>query len=136
VIKTVQEANDSTIAGKYTFKLPTGPTYRRIVFMLTKADGTPVDDDDLTGDLELKLQTNDSPIVIPGKMLQRIYQEQTGHILPRGVWGLDFTYQGLINYGGMRDLLDTDGSTEVWLQIRDSAVRNLKVVYEGLDVMG
>jgi hypothetical protein len=136
VVKIVQEENVTTTAGVYNYKLPTGPTYRRVVFRLTTAAGAVVDDSDLTGDVELIINKGDRPMIVPGEVLQRIYQEQTGHTLPRGIWGLDFTYQGLINYGGQRDLLDTEDTTEVWITVRNASALNMKVVYEGLERMG
>lgn len=136
VVKVVQEQTDTTTAGDYRFKLPIGPTYRRIAWRLTTAAGAVVDDADLTGDVELILNRDTKPLILPGAVLQRLYQEQTnGGVLPRGMWGFDFTTQGLMNYGGVRDLLDTDGMTQVEIRIRHAQALNITVVYEGLEVM-
>jgi hypothetical protein len=134
IIKQVGEQKKVTTAGRDDYKLPTGATFRRIAFMLTDATGAPVDDSTL-GDLEVTLNTSDVVTKIPARQLTLDYIEETGVALPPGVWVLDFTSQGLINYGGGRDYVDAERLNEFWLTIVHPQALNLTVTYETLAQM-
>lgn len=132
VLKLVQGATASIPgSGIFTYKFPVGMTYRKIVFLVEDSSGG-VDDADLTGDIELLLNQADRPYKINPKILAAINQEQFGVTLPAGMYAFDWSYQGIANYGGTRDYIDTERLTEFWLQFNPAAAGNLTVVYEVL----
>jgi len=136
VIKQVGEQNVATTGGRFEYLLPTGATYRRLMWYLTDASGVPVADSAFTGNFELVFQGSDIPIKLPAKVLSRMASEMLGSPLPAGMFALDFTSQGLVNYGGSRDYIDTERLTDFRLVVQHNDVLNLKVVYETLSRMG
>jgi hypothetical protein len=136
VIKQVAEQNYTTTAGRYEYLLPTGATYRNIMFYVTDATGNPVDDTSFTGNFEFVFNGSDIPYRIPAPILSRMATEQLGCPLPKGMFMLDFSSQGLINYGGTRDLVDTERLTDLRLVTSHGSPLNVKVVYETLSRMG
>lgn len=137
IVKTVGEINEITVANRHVTKLPTGATYRRVMWYYTDTStGAPIADSTFNSNFEVVLNQSDIPVRIPAAMLQRKTQEMLGGPLPAGVFAWDLTYQGLVNYGGSRDYVDTERLTEFWLVTQNPSSVNLKVVYETLARMG
>lgn len=116
-------------AGLVQMALPVGMTYRKLAFYVTDAGGG-VLDTALTGNFELVANQADVPYRVGPQMLSAINQEQYARVLPNGLWVFDFTYQGLANYGGTRDYVDTERLTEFWLRFNAAAAGNVMAVYE------
>lgn len=130
ILKICQEKNEAIAgAGVATMKLPVGMTYRKMILYLTDANGG-VADAAVVNDIEIVLNQADTPYRIRPAMLASINSEQYGQALPTGVWVFDFTYQGLANYGGIRDYVDTERLTEFWVRLNAAAAGNLLAVYE------
>lgn len=133
ILKLVQSTQQSIPgAGMQTVKLPTGMTYRKLIFLITDANGDGVTDASLTGNIELVLNQSDIPYTIKPSMLAAINHEEFGYVLPAGMYAFDLSYQGLSNYGGLRDYIDTEQLTEFWLRFNSGAAGQVNVVYEQL----
>ena len=133
VLKLVKAQSEAIAgAGVHTFKFPVGQTYRKIMFRILNAAGVGVADNLLVGNIELIMNQADMPYRIMPEVLAGINQEQFGSVLPAGVFVFDFSYQGLANYGGARDYIDTEKLTEFWLRFNAPAAGTLQVVYETL----
>lgn len=116
-------------AGETVIKLPTYLTYRKLAFYVEDSNGL-VNDSFLTGDIELVFNQNDVPVRIHPVTLSVINEEQFRKALPTGIWAFDFSYQGLANYGGTRDYIDTERLTEFWLRLKTSNAATVRVVTE------
>lgn len=130
VIKLVQSTKQVISgSGEQTVKLPVGTTYRKLIFYVEDNNGG-VSDDDLNGNIELLFNQADTPYKVNPKILAAYNHEQFGHVLPQGVYAFDFSYQGIANYGGSRDVIDTERLTEFWLRFNASNAGNVTCVYE------
>jgi hypothetical protein len=135
IVKLVQEQNEAIPgAGRYTVKMVPGNTYRKIFLYLTDASGG-VADAAIAGDFQLVLNSTDIMYELPPRMLAAINQEQYGITLPQGLFVFDFTYQGLPNYGGARDYVDSGELAEFWLHIPAPAAGNAKIITETVTKM-
>jgi hypothetical protein len=134
MLKLVQEQNQTIAgAGQIDVKLPTGLTYRKLIAHITDANGAGVADSTLTGNIELIFNQADIPYSIRPLLLSAINQEHYGVTLPNGVFVFDFaSFQGLANYAGSRDLIDTEKITEFWFRFQAAAAGNVRIVSEML----
>ncbi len=134
MLKLVQEQNQTIAgAGQVDVKLPTGLTYRKIIAHITDALGAGVTDATLLGNMELIFNQADIPYSIRPLLLSAINQEHYGVTLPDGVFVFDFaSFQGLANYAGSRDLIDTEKITEFWFRFQAGAAGNVRIVSEML----
>lgn len=117
LLKLVQ-SYEQTIpgAGEHVIKLPTGNTYRRIALFLQDGNGAALQESDITSNFELSFNQADIPYVLPPAYVAAVNHEVFNSVLPAGVFVFDFTYQGLENYGGARDYIDTEKLTEFWVK--------------------
>lgn len=129
LVHSKREAIDG--AGVVTVSLPVGNTYRKLIVFVEDASGG-VADSDISGNMELVFNEADIPYRIPPAALAAINQEQFDTTLPQGLYVFDFSYQGLANYGGARDYIDTERLTEFWLRFTAANAGNVTVVYETL----
>lgn len=133
ILKLVQASTQAISgSGQQTIKLPTGMTYRKIALLITDANGNGVTDASLTGNIDIILNQSDIPYSLKPSILAAINHEQFGRVMPDGLYLFDFSYQGLANYGGLRDYIDTEQLTEFWIQFTAGAAGNVSVVYEQL----
>lgn len=133
ILKLVQSTSESIAGAKtVTVKLPTGMTYRKLAWYIKDTNGVGVADSAISGNFELVLNQSDTPYVIKPSVLAAINHEQFRNTLPQGVFALDLSYQGLANYGGLRDYIDTEQLTEYWLRFQAPAAGEITVVYEQL----
>lgn len=133
VIKQVHastmEFNANTVSD---LRLVPGYTFRKIIIKLTDENGVGLTDDQVSGNIELVLNQSDFPYRIPAKVLARKNQMMYGKTLPQGVYVFDFTYQGLANYGGNRDYIDTARLTEFWVRFNPAVKGRAQAIYETL----
>jgi len=130
ILKLVQSTREAiTGTGPFTLKLPVGLTYRKLILFIEDVNGG-VADTSFGGNFQLVLNGADYPYQINPKLLATLNQVQYGQALPTGLYAFDFTYQGLANYGGTRDYVDTERLTEFWFKFPATAAGNVTAVYE------
>ena len=133
VLKIVDSRTEQfTGAGQNHIKLPVGMIYRKMIIVLTKDDGTPMLPEDITGNIELVLNTADIPYSISPAMLRAVNKMQNGKAMPDGVYFFDFSYQGVCNYGGSRDYIDTETVTEFTLRFTTQSAGKMTLISEKL----
>lgn len=130
LLKLVHEVSYTLISGVNTIALPRGTTIRKIAVLVTDNTGAPISDSGITTDFELVLNQSDIPYNVNPVILAGINQEYYGVTLPNGVWVFDFSCQGIPNYGGFRDLIDTERLTEFWLRFGTATAGTARVVVE------
>lgn len=116
--------------GVNQIKLSTGTIYRKLIFIFTDEDGNPLEDSDFTSNLELVFNQADINYSIPFDMLRKINTMGLNHEMPKGVYYLDFSSQGFSNFGGTRDLIDTELLTEFTVQFGTSKMGKVSIVSE------
>lgn len=131
ILKLVQASRETIPgAGMHHVSLPTGYTYRKLIFMVTDENGIGVPDSDLAGNIEIVLNQADTPYRVNPATLAKINHEQFGDTLPQGVYAFDWSYQGVANMGGARDYFDTERLTEFWLKLNPTKKGTITCVYE------
>ncbi len=132
MIKLVNAKTETiTGAGQQTITLTPGNIFRKLVIFIQDAGGGDFDSD-ISGNFEIIFNEADTPIRIPPWVLEGINEEMYGTPLPNGVWVFDFSYQGLPNYGGGRDYIDTEKMSEFWFRWTASAAGSIQIVQETL----
>lgn len=133
VLKLVHSKNEEVAGGGVkTVRLPVGTTYRKVICYITDENDDGVADDALQGDFEIVFNQADTPYRVNPKILAAINHEQFGYTMPAGVYIFDFSYQGISNFGGARDYIDTERLTEFWLRFQTPTNGKIQVVYETL----
>jgi len=137
IVRMIQEQTfDIAASGEKIIKLPVGETFRRIILdFYGAADYTALTDAQVTR-LTMSLNQSDSPIDLPSTALKTINHLQLGgdNAMGAGFFLLDFTEQGFINYGGLRDYIDTFSLNEFWMrsQIASGVTGSCRIIYETL----
>ena len=103
ILRVADSRNETFTAGQAYIKMATGMIYRKIVFCFTDADGNPMDVDKITSNIELILNTADTPYQISPKMLRAYNKMQNGIEMPTGVYFFSFDDQGVIGMGGLTE---------------------------------
>lgn len=119
-------------SGQNIVKLPTGTTYRKIAFYVTDDDGNPFADDDFLSNIDIVFNQADCNYSIKSATFRHLNELQLGYALPQGCYVFDFSNNGFPNYGGTRDLVDTEALTEMWLRFNSSKSGKVHVVLEQL----
>ena len=134
VLKLTTAKIDTSIpsSGPGTMKLNTGTTYRRMVIYFEDTSGNGYADSAFGGNFSLVFNQADTPLVINPTLLAAANAVKYGTALPAGMFVLDFTDQGIPNYGGTRDLVDTSKVTEYWFNYTSPGSGTLTVVSEVL----
>ena len=133
VLKLVQDRTDTlTSAGQQIVKLSTGTIYRKLILFITDEDGKPATADYVTSNLELVFNQADCNYSINPDMLRAKNAFDLGHAIPDGVFVFDFSNQGMPNFGGTRDYIDTEKLTEFWLRFNTSGKGKVKIISECL----
>lgn len=132
ILKLVSEQNYTISASGSVFyiKMPVGLTYRKIILNFEDSAGAFTDAE--IGNLSIMFNQADQPIVIPADVLRKLNTKMYGTALPAGVLVFDFSYQGIANYGGSRDYIDTERLTEFWIGLTPSNTGTVQVVSETL----
>lgn len=133
VLKIVDSRTETFAgAGQNHVKLPVGMIYRKMILVLQKNDGSPMLPEDINGNIELVLNTADIPYSISPAMLRAVNKMQNGCAMPDGVYFFDFSYQGVCNYGGSRDYIDTETVSELTLRFNTQDAGKLTLISEKL----
>lgn len=133
MIKLVSAMSEPLALGETkTLKLRPGNIFRKLAVYIEDGLGDGWPDWNQSGDFELIFNESDIPVKIPHWLLAGINQEMYGVTLPNGLWVFDFTYQGLANYGGGRDYIDTEKLTEFWLRFPASTAGTVTTLQETL----
>lgn len=132
ILKLVHSKKETIAAsGVHTLALPTGQTYRKLLIYIEDAAGGEADGD-ITGNFELVLNQADIPYLVKPEVLAALNHEQFGYVLPQGLYVFDFSYQGISNYGGSRDWIDTERLTEYWFRFNAAGAGSITAIYETL----
>lgn len=133
VLKVVDDRTETFAgSGQNHVKLPCGMIYRKLIVKMLNEDGTPMSIDNMTGNLELTLNTADHPYSISPAMLRQINKSQLGMALPEGCFAFDFTYQGISNMGGSRDYIDAERISEFTMRFTTATAGKCVVIAEKL----
>jgi hypothetical protein len=126
VLKLVSSKSDTFAGnGQNILTLQTGTVYRKLALYFEDLDGNPLSDDDFQGNIELVFNQADIPYSIKPSLLAARNHSQLGYPLPKGLYVFDFSNQGLPNFGGSRDYIDTERLT--MFQVRFSTTKNGKM---------
>ncbi|CKE76060.1 Uncharacterised protein [Streptococcus pneumoniae] len=132
-LKLVSSKSDTFAGnGQNIVKLNTGTIYRKMLLYFEDKDGKPLEDADFQGNLELVFNQADIPYSIKPEILSHINHSQLGYPLPKGLYALDFTNQGIPNLGGSRDFIDSERLTEFWVRFSTLKEGKVTVVSENL----
>jgi hypothetical protein len=132
ILKLVSAKRDLYSGGVSTVRLPVGTIYRKLVLQFENEDGSPVLDEDFSGNLELVFNQADIPYSIKPSILSSLNHKQFGRILPDGVFVFDMSYQGVPNLGNSRDYIDTERLTEFWVRFSTPNAGHVSVISETL----
>lgn len=133
VLKLVNSRNDSFVgSGQHEIKLPTGTIYRRFFVRFTDEDGNPFSDSSFNGNIELLFNTADINYSISPEAIRTLNRQQLGFELPTGVYAFDLTYQGVPNYGGTRDYIDSERLTSFSMRFNTTKSGRAELVTETL----
>ena len=132
VLKVVDSRNEQFTAGNQYIKLPVGMIYRKLILKFTDEAGNPMSIDDITSNIELIMNTADTPYSISPKMLRAINKMQAGVDMPEGVYYWSFDFQGINGYGGSRDYIDTERVTEFAVRFTTGRAGKLHIISEKL----
>lgn len=105
-----------TAGGQHIIKMVTGSIYRKMIMYITDENGAPVDTDFITSNIEVLFNQADVNYAVSPTMLRAINNFEYGFELPKGVYVLDFSNNGIPNYGGSRDLIDSGNLSELWVR--------------------
>lgn len=132
VLKILDSRNESFTAGQNYVKLPTGMIYRKMILKFEAADGTAFTDEDITSNIDIVMNTADTPYSVSPKMLRAIDKMQSGIEFPDGCYYFSFDYQGVNGYGGSRDYIDAERITELAIRFNAGKAGKLTVISEKL----
>lgn len=130
ILKVQDSRNETFTAGSAYIKLPTGMIYRKVILCFTDADGNPMDVDKITSNIELVLNTADTPYSISPKMLRKLNLMQSGVEMPTGVYFWSFDWQGIIGMGGSRDYIDAERVSEFSVRFNAAEAGKLTIISE------
>lgn len=132
VLKVCDSRNESVTAGQNYIKLPVGMIYRKLILKFEDENGLPMKDEDITSNIELVMNTADTPYSISPKMLRAVNKMQSGLEMPEGIYYWSFDYQGINGYGGSRDYIDTERVTEFAVRFTSGKVGKVHIISEKL----
>ena len=132
VLKLAQDRVDTiTSAGQQEIKLSTGTIYRKLALYVTDENGKP-SNDMLTGNIDLVFNTADCNYSVDPKMLRAKNAFDLGHATPDGVYIFDFSNQGVPNFGGVRDYIDTARLSYFTTKLSTTGAGKVKIITECL----
>ena len=118
--------------GQNLIDLVTGTIYRKIAFIIEDLDGNPFSDDDITSNIDLIFNTADVNYSIPAKLIRHKNEMQFGEEQPKGVYIFDFSDNGIPNYGGTRDYIDSTKLTMFQVRFNSNKAGRIRIVSENL----
>lgn len=132
VLKLVHGKRESYNQGQNIIKMSTGTIYRKLVLYFEDENGAPLTNADFSGNLEIIFNQADIPYSIKPSILSAENHSELGYALPDGLFILDFSYQGMPNYGGSRDYIDTERLTEFWVRFTSNKAGIVSAISETL----
>ena len=132
VLKIMDARNEDFSSGQSHIKLPVGQIYRKMILKFTKTDGSPMTDGDITSNIDLVFNTADVPYSINPRMLRALNKTMIGKAMPSGIYFWDWSYQGISNYGGSRDTIDTETITEFMIRFTSGVAGKVTIISEKL----
>lgn len=133
VIKLVNSRTEAfTGNGQNIIDLVTGTIYRKLAFIIEDMDGNPFSDDDITSNIDIIFNTADVNYSVPANLLRHKNELAFGHRMPKGVYIFDFSDNGVPNYGGTRDYIDTTKLTMLQLRFNSNKAGRIRVISECL----
>lgn len=130
VLKILNSNNFGMVQGQNYIKLPVGMIYRKMILRFEDENGQPMAVEDITSNIELLLNTADTPYSISPAMLREIDKFQAGVDFPEGCYYFSWDFQGQNGYGGARDLMDTERVTELAVRFTSGKAGKLTVIGE------
>ena len=118
--------------GQNLIDLVTGTIYRKIAFIIEDLDGEPFEDSDITSNIDLIFNTADVNYSIPPKLIRHKNEMQFGEEQPDGVYIFDFSDNGIPNYGGTRDYIDSTKLTMFQVRFNSNKAGRIRIVSENL----
>ena len=118
--------------GQNLIDLVTGTIYRKIAFIIEDLDGNPFSDDDITSNIDLIFNTADVNYSVPPKLIRHKNEMQFGEEQPKGVYIFDFSDNGIPNYGGTRDYIDSTKLTMFQVRFNSNKAGRIRIVSENL----
>lgn len=118
--------------GQNLIDLVTGTIYRKIAFIIEDLDGNPFSDDDITSNIDLIFNTADVNYSVPPKLIRHKNITQFGKEQPKGVYIFDFSDNGIPNYGGTRDYIDSTKLTMFQVRFNSNKAGRIRIVSENL----
>lgn len=130
VLKILSSNNYHVTQGQNYIVLPGGMIYRKMILKFEDENGNPMSLADITSNIELILNTADTPYSISPAMLREVDKMQSGVVFPEGCYYFSWDYQGQNGYGGARDLMDCERVTEFAVRFTSGKVGKLTVIGE------
>lgn len=118
--------------GQNLIDLVTGTIYRKIAFIIEDLDGNPFADEDITSNIDLIFNTADVNYSVPPKLIRHKNEMQFGEEQPKGVYIFDFSDNGIPNYGGTRDYIDSTKLTMFQVRFNSNKAGRIRIVSENL----
>lgn len=118
--------------GQNIIDLQTGTIYRKLAFILEDMDGNPFEDDDITSNVDIIFNTADVNYSVPANVIRHKNEVAYGERMPKGVYIFDFSDNGIPNYGGTRDYIDTTKLTMFQLRFNSNKAGRCRIVSENL----
>lgn len=133
VLKLVSSRQDAFPgSGQNIIKLATGTIYRKLAFYVTDETGVAFADSDFSSNIELVFNQADVTYSVRAENLRHMNESHFGHALPKGVYVFDFSYNGISNYGGTRDLIDTALLSEFWVRFNSAKAGKISIINENI----
>jgi len=133
VLKLVSSKSDIFQAGSTSIiKLPVGTIYRKLIMKFVDNSGVALTDQSFTGNIDFVFNQADTPYSIQPQTLSALNHMEYGEPLPSGVYTLDFSSQGLPNYGGSMNYVDSEKLTELWVRFNSTVAGTITVISENL----
>lgn len=133
VIKLVNSRTEAfTGNGQNIINLATGTIYRKLAFIVEDTSGKPFEDTDFNSNIDIIFNQADVNYSVPAEMIRHINVLQFGHEQPKGVYVFDWSYNGVSNYGGTRDYIDTEMLTMFQLRFNSTKPGRVRLISECL----
>lgn len=133
VVKLVTSRNEAfTGNGQNVIDLVTGTIYRKLAILIEDMDGNPFTDEDITSNIDIIFNTADVNYSVPANLLRHKNELAYGERMPKGVYIFDFSDNGVPNYGGTRDYIDTTKLTMFQLRFNSNKAGRVRIISENL----
>lgn len=132
-LKTVNHRTERfTGSGQNIIYLPTNTVHRKIAFYITDDNDVPFEDEDINSNIELVFNQTDTNYSMAPRLLRHDNELSYHFALPKGVYVFDFSNNGIPNYGGSRDYVDSSKLTELWLRFSSTKSGKVRLIFEQL----